>query len=142
MKDSIENQVAQLTEEQKRNMGKIYKKYTISLCSIFVITVITAVFAYFYFGAQAEKAADRYEAMKTQNELQQMQAEMTGSFYVPPANTSTLVAYYDLLQDQGISIMVIGIIGLICEFAVYLIFKKKYPYFSEKKYKYLKKQNK
>jgi len=54
----------------------------------------------------------------------------------------TLYFTYDIIEQKYLSIGIVAGVGFVGLLIIYFIFKRKYPYFSEKKYAYLKKMKK
>ncbi|MBR5239294.1 MAG: hypothetical protein IKW04_01795 [Clostridia bacterium] len=151
MKKTLEEQIAELTPEQKSNMKTIYKKYfccTTCICIIFVIIMIAG-FGYFSKEEQKAKAIYDYKVttIELDNQFKEQLAEINGEMYIGPNSYEVpeVAAAREKYQNMSLAkfgtLVVGGAIGLVSTLAVFCIFKKKYPYFSEKKYKYLKKHN-
>ena len=139
-KISIEQQIAELTIEQKNNMGKIYKKYLISIISIFLLGILAGVGIFAEASIKAERAKeewDRLEAISDFNEA--------NNIYDSSLSRKTIDAideYYDAEQEKSGGIAAGSAVSLLGVLLTFAVFKKKYPYFSEKKYEYLKKMQK
>ena len=127
----IEQQVAELTPEQKNNMGKIYKKYSISIVSILLIFFILVI-AMFAYASSKEKQAKTRADMILENNI----------FSSYDEREELLEEYYDAKQLKPLTLIVGGGVSLAAIVVVCLIIQRKYPYFSEQKYKYLKKMEK
>ena len=139
-KASTEQQIAALTPEQKRSMGTIYKKYIVTLLLIALAGVF--IIAGLFVGATIREgnAKVRYDAIQTQIELNEMTNTYDASLF--DESSEALDEYYDMKQQKNLSLVIGSGVVVVGVLVTYGIFKKKYPYFSEKKYTYLKKQNK
>ncbi len=139
-KISIEQQIAELTPEQKNNMGKIYKRYIICLISVFLIGVLVGIGIFAKASINEKKAKDEHDGLQTKIELSEITHKYDTSLF--DESSEALDEYYDakLLKSSALAIgSAISLIGIL---VVFIAFKKKYPYFSEKKYSYLKKMEK
>ena len=140
---TVEQQVAELTQEQKNNMGKIYKNYVFSLISVVLVGVILIIGIFAYASIEGEKAKDKYDAYQTSQEIREQTDKLQGKItvYGIGEGMELLDEYHKMKLLKPLSLVIGGVVCMIGVIAVYLIFKKKYPYFSEKKYTYLKKMN-
>ena len=140
---TVEQQVAELTQEQKNNMGKIYKNYVFSLISVVLVGVILIIGIFAYASIEGEKAKDRYDAYQTSQEIREQTDKLQGKFtvYGIGEGMELLDEYYKFERLKPLALVIGGVVVMIGVIIVYLVFKNKYPYFSEKKYKYLKKLN-
>ena len=136
-KKTIEQQIAELTPEQKNNMGKIYKKYVLSLISIVLVGVILIIGIFAYASIREEQAKDEHDKIQATIELNK--SNNTYDFSLYDESMEAIDEYYNIKQLKPLSLVIGGIVTMIGVVIVYVIFKKKYPYFSEKKYTYLKK---
>ena len=132
-KKPIEQQVAELTPEQKSKMGKIYKGYLIATISVLLASVIAIVVLYSGASIRCEQAKEKYD---------RLEAQSLYNINLFDERMEAMDAYYDAKIDKGVALMIGGGIGSVCLLAVAIFVKVKYPYFSEKKYTYLKKQQK
>ena len=134
-KQSIEQQVAALTEEQKNNLESIYKKYHRCLIFILIGALVLTLGLYCFFSVREAEAKDRYDAA-TASLL------MSDSYNSPSYKTSyeLLDEYFDAKELTSLAFVIGPAALLVAELIVILLFKQKYPYFSEKKYRYVKKQ--
>ncbi len=136
-KISIQEKIAAMTPEQKRSIGGLYKKYITTLVIIVVIgAVITAGF-YFFFSLQADSAYDEYEAISTTIELDGMKGYCDFSLYEKQLESYNRYCDFEVLKPLSFSFG--GLILIIGTLATFFVYKKKYPYFSEKAHSYLKK---
>lgn len=136
MEMSIEQQVAALTDEQKANMGRIYKRYVTTLLSIVAAVVIVAVAVFVCITLKIDEVQNKREALAIS-----MQLDPLNSLSLFDESSALLDQYYDLQQWKSYVLILAGVTALMAVLIVFVIFKKKYPYFSEKKYTYLKKMN-
>ena len=138
MAKPIEQQIAELTIEQRNSLPKIYKKYLICLGCIVLAGIIVLVSMFAVVSMKLEKAQERYERLETQQALNEMNG--TFDFALSDEKLEAMDEYYDMIPLKPLSLCVGGAIILIGTLALFLIFRLKYPYFSEKKYTYLKKR--
>lgn len=130
---SIEQQITELTPEQRNNMGKIYKKYVISLVSLVIIGVLLSLVIFAAASIKEERAENRYDRYQTELAINPY------DFSLMEASSDAFDEYMDIAENKYLSFVLGGSFILLGCFVVYFIFKIKYPYFSEKKYSYLKK---
>ncbi len=135
MKDTrpIEIQVAELTDEQKMNIKKTYTTQTVISCVFLVCAAVSLIacgmwcmLAYSALGLAADDYFHGSFADDNHSELQdtyyQAQDNVDIAVY---GSAATLI----VVNGSGVAVL-----------AAYMISsKKKYPYYSEKAYKYLKK---
>jgi hypothetical protein len=136
-KVSIEQQIAELTPEQRNNMGKIYKKLILSLIAVVLVGVLVGVGLFVEASIRLEKAEEKHDRISTKIELNTASNSYDFSLY--DEQKEALNEYYDIKQERPVSLVIGTGISFIGVVAVGLVFKAKYPYFSEKKYSYLKK---
>ena len=136
MKDNrpIAVQVAELTDEQRANIPNIYKKHFIfSVCTVLVEFVLMAITAFMYIKAEAMYKEYNSIGLNT-FDLGNIQKR------------SELWQNYDKMSDlvfiMFIVIMVYSVIMIIASLLVKSYITKKYPYYSEKRYRYIKAFNK
>ncbi len=139
-KKPIEQQVAELTLEQKSNMGKIYKKYIIWLIAIFLVGVLVGIGISAEASINEKRAKDKHDKIQTQIELNEATNKYDFSLF--DESLEALDEYYDAKQRKNSALVTGSAISFFGVLGVYFIFKKKYPYFSERKYAYLKKLEK
>lgn len=136
MAKPIEQQVAELTNEQRSSIKSIYKKMVIvEICCIIIGLIISAC-SFVFVAVKAEEAKDRYEMLETQQALNEMNG--TFSFALSDEEMEAMDEYYDYKGIQIFSLLPglgLSLIGIIVS---YCIMKAKYPYYSEGKYKYLR----
>ena len=136
-KISVEQQVAELTAEQKSNMGKIYKKYILSVVLVALAGVLIAIGLFVEAGIKEEKAKDKYDGIQIQQELNELTNEYDFSLF--DESIEALDAYHDAQRQKDTCLMIGSGVAFFGVLTVYFVFRKKYPYFSEKKYACLKK---
>lgn len=144
MKDlrPIEIQVAELNEEQKDNIVKLYKKqfnWTIVAMIVFLIAVV------FFIGFRvvAADAADEHERIETSIALNEV--TNTYNFELYEESMDALNRQYDFKQYSHLSLIIGGGVSIVFSGTALAIVgsgKKKMPYYSEKKYRYIKKMRK
>lgn len=143
MKKTIEQQIAELTSEQKNSMKKIYRKYLISFFSVILVGVILIVGIYLYAAEPAKEAKAKYDELSEQIDiLSDDDWNLDASremFELMEKRGEYFDEYHDMKRLKSSSLGIGGGVGFIGLLVVILIFKKKYPYFSEKKYLYMKK---
>jgi len=137
---TLQEQIAELTEDQKNNMGKIYKKYVISIAVILVISICTIVGLLVTGSIREEKAKEKYDRIQTQ--IAMNERLNIHDFSLLDESSEASDAYYDIIEQKYLSIGIVAGVGFVGLLIIYFIFKRKYPYFSEKKYAYLKKMKK
>ena len=136
-KVSIEQQIAELTPEQKNNMGKIYKRLIVSLVAVVLVGVLAGVGMFVEASIREEKAKEKHERITTKIELNA--ADNTYDFSLFDEQKEALNEYYDIKESKTSTLVIGSGISFLGVVVVGLVFKVKYPYFSEKKYSYLKK---
>lgn len=139
-KMSIEQQVAELTPEQKNNLLKAWKKYVKISIAIVVLMFIALIGMYVEAGIRVEEANDKYERIQTQIALNEYNGGYDSSLY--SARYDAWDELYDAKQDQNRAFIICGGAGFVAALVTLFVFKKKYPHFSEKKCRYLKKMEK
>lgn len=139
-KPSIEQQVAELTPEQRNRMGTVYKKYLITLLLVALAGVLVTIGLFVEANIRETIAHNRHEALQAEIELNEMTNTYNAALF--DESQEALDEYYDSKQQKGLSLMIGSGVMLGGLVITYGIFKKKYPYFSEKKYAYLKKMTK
>ena len=142
MKDTrkLQEQIAEMTEEQKNNMGKIYKKYVLSIVLVFCVGILIALGLFAEASIREGKAKEKHNRIQAQIELNEQTNEYDFSLFDESSNA--LDEYYDMKQQKNLSLVIGSGIAFFGVLITYFIFKRKYPYFSEKKYNYLKKMEK
>lgn len=137
MKKPIEQQIAELTHEQRNSIKGIYKKYIVVYVAVLVIGIIVSAVSFMFVSMKLEKAEERYERLAIQQEINEKNG--TFDFELSDEKTEAMDEYYDLKPIRIFSLLTGPIVILIGTGVIFGIFKSKYPYFSEKKYTYLKK---
>ncbi len=142
MKDTriLQEQIAEMTEEQKNNMGKIYKKYVISLVLVVFVGILIALGLFVEASISEEKAREKYDKIQAQIELNAQMNKYDFSLF--DEKSEALDEYFDMNQQKNMSLGIGSGVAFLGVLITYFIFKRKYPYFSEKKYAYLKKMEK
>lgn len=132
MKDTrpIEAQVAELTDEQKRTIPKIYKYHL-----IFSIVLIVALLAGLLIA--------HVGVVNAQSDYDEIQAKISASPVGYLQYGAESRAAFDAL-DAAVNVRTMfaiigGIVTILLACGAQLLISKKYPYYSEKKYTYLKK---
>lgn len=139
-KISIEQQIAELTPEQRNAMGNIYKKYVISLIVVFLLGVLAAVGMFVEASIREGQANDELDKIQTMIALNEITNKYDFSLF--DESSEALDEYYDAKHDKNWAPAKGSAVSFFGVLIVIIIFKKKYPYFSEKKYTYLKKAQK
>lgn len=139
-KRPIEQQVAELTPEQRNNMGKVFKTYVISLVSILLLFGIAVVALLTFSNAREKEAKEKYDEVQAIVDSFEQKGKYNPNAY--EALELAMDNYYDIREGKALNLMVISIIALFLYLLAIIIIKKKYPYFSDKKYTYLKKLQK
>ena len=137
---TLQEQIAEMTEEQKNNMGKIYKKYVLSIVVVFCVGILIALGLFAEASIREEKAKEKHDRIQAQIESNEQMNEYDFSLFDESSNA--LDEYYDMKQQKNLSLVIGSGIAFFGVLITYFIFKRKYPYFSEKKYNYLKKMEK
>lgn len=137
MKKTIEQQVAELTFEQKNTLKEIYKKFAISVLIVWVVAFLVGAGLFVNFTVKAEEAKDRKESIQTQINLNKMSFNFNFDLYDELYEAED--EYYDMQEKKPLAFFALSGILLIGFGIVLVTFKSKYPYFSEKKYSHLKK---
>lgn len=136
-KVSIEQQIAELTPEQKANMGKLFKKYIAGIVVVCLVAILAAGGLFVETSLRLEKAEERYERISTEIELNAENNTYDLSLF--DEKREALDEYYDIKEERLNSLYVGCAIAFFGVIVIEVIYRKKYPYFSEKKYAYLKK---
>ena len=144
MKDlrPIEIQVAELNEEQKDNIVKLYKKQ-FNWTIVAMIVLIIAVGFFIGFRVVSAEAADEHEKIETSIALNE--DSNTYNFELFEESMDALNRQYDFEQYSHLSLIIGGGVSLIFSgiaLAIVSSGKKQMPYYSEKKYRYIKKMRK
>lgn len=134
-KKTIEQQVAELTPEQKGNLEKIYQKYLKALMVIVLAGVVLAVGIFVYAVVMENQAKDTHEAIQATFALNAQQKGYDASMHDESAKWLDTYHNMKLLKPAAFAIASIAVLIGIC--ILCLIYKVKYPYFSEKKYLYI-----
>ncbi len=138
-KKTIEEQIAELTPEQKNSMGKIYKKLNISIITVFLICIVLIIGIFFYFHNEEKRASDEHDRIQTTIDINSSNYKYDFSLY--DDSDEALDRVYDMQEAQYLTIIIGCLVGILAIGMILVVFKTKYPYYSEKKYKYLKKLN-
>jgi len=164
---TMEQQIAELTPEQKASMGGIYRMYVICLAVMAIAALLVGGGLFLHFNGEANEIGKRIEALEGMREVAEANAEVEAKLSDKLHNEITggeldtvdmkvAVASMEYtgkirdLQDEKSSmqqnryraLMITGAALLVLLVAVIIIFKVKYPYFSENKYEYMKKMQK
>lgn len=138
MKDTrtMQEQVAELSYEQKLSIMKIRKCAVIFEAFLMVILVVALALTVFFHiqAADAKDEADRIDTMRKLDAI-------NGKFSLNSFDEweEAFDRYCDM-QDAGMYTMLIGGVVLVLGGVGELVYiKTKYPYYSDKKYKYIKK---
>lgn len=134
MKDTrpIDIQVAELTPEQKRKIPKIYKAHL-----LFSFILVGALLVALLF-AQIGVLNARSDLEAIQDKINSAVPEWTGIQYFAE-ETAAYEAYDSAIHVRMLISIIGGITVLILALGAQLFISKKYPFYSEKKYTYLKK---
>ena len=130
----IEIQVAELTDEQKRNIPRIF--YGHLALAVALILMLLGVIAFFHF--QTAEAYETYDIMEQQFDINMN----TGKFTSPDFLDEKWDAYdrwERCLQAEFISAAAGGIILLVVALLMQLLSNILFPYYSDKKFFYLSK---
>ncbi len=137
MKKPIEQQIAELTYEQKNSLKDIYKKFLTSFIVVWVIAFLVGAGLFITFTVKAQEAKDRYDYLQTKIDLHA--ANYNWDFDLYDEKMDAFDEYYDMQEKKPLAFFAGGAVLALGLVLVLGIFKSKYPYFSEKKYSYLKK---
>lgn len=137
LEKTIEQQVAELTPQQKNSIKDIYKKFIIVYVVVLVIGIIVSAASFMFVSMKLEQAQERYERLETQQAINEMNG--TFDFALSDEKMEAIDEYYDLKPIRVFSLLTGPVVILIGTGVILVVFKSKYPYFSEKKYTYLKK---
>lgn len=136
----IEQQIAELTPEQKGNMKKIYKRYLTAVIVTFVVSILVGLGIFMDARLKLTQAKDEYDRIDTKIALNQMSNIYDSSLY--DQRYELMDECFELEDRKMFSPAIAGAMMLFGALAIFVVFKVKYPYFSEKKYEYLKKLEK
>ena len=117
-----------------------YKKYVLSIVLVFCVGILIALGLFAEASIREEKAKEKHNRIQAQIELNEQTNEYDFSLFDESSNA--LDEYYDMKQQKNLSLVIGSGIAFFGVLITYFIFKRKYPYFSEKKYNYLKKMEK
>ena len=136
-KTTIEQQVAALTPEQRANMKPIYRKYFSASILVLLLAVVLGVVSFLLISKAADDAKARLD------ELDRLTDE-NPSYILEciDEKLDCIDRYYDMKSLKPMALGVFGIVCILGAIVIYFVFKRKYPYFSEKKYAFIKKQEK
>lgn len=155
MKKNIEQEVATLTPEQKDSLPNIYKTQMIGQTLILAVALIIATICFARFSIKENAAEDNYNLLTSnQNMTMTVDGTITNSLSLDSTQMNSIHildnndAQLQLLEEKNemgtykwVSLVVCGVAGIICLFILHIFLKKKHPYYSGKKYKYLKNNN-
>lgn len=136
-KKTMEQQITELTTEQRNNLGKIFKKLMISYTVIISLGVILSIGLLLFSTMKAGHAKSQYDAI--QNQLDYNQRNNIYNLDLFDESSALFDEYLDWIEFRPLSVTVVAIIAIVAVLITLLIFKIKYPYFSEDKYLYLRK---
>ncbi len=153
MTKNIAQEVAELTSEQKNNIANIHLKQLVGETLIITITLIVAIVSFVRFSIKENAANTTYVFLKENPSFSSISCEIIGDPTDEgsiPLESSQIQSNYNAqmksLEERKemntlkwSSIIICGIFGLICLAVLHIFLKKKHPYYSEKKYRYLKK---
>ena len=134
----IEEQVSQLTKEQRDNIPKI-RKQLISVIAIFAIAcILLGAVASLAYTLKANNALTQFKAtmkelLETDDNLKRFELLVKQNEYLEVYEQSLKVGHYPLVFAA------VGI--LIGATIIIMVFNKKYPYFSEQRYSYIRKED-
>ena len=129
--------MAELTYEQKSSLKDIYKKFLTSFIIVWVVSFLVGASLFVTYAVKAEEAKNEYNYIETQIVLGE--ANSNWNFDLYDKKYEAFEEYNDMNGKKPLAFFAAGAVLLIGFGLVLGIFKVKYPYFSEKKYSYLKK---
>jgi len=140
---TMEQQIASLTPEQRASMKPIYRRYALCLVASIVLAVVVTVVLFLIFRAELAKAEEEYDRLDRAVELEEQKQEMFGGFIdldLLAAHSDAMEHYFDCKGRTFVPFIIGGFMLFALALVVMVVFKVKYPFFSEKRYGYLKKQ--
>ena len=140
MKKPIEQQVAELTPEQRGNLGKAFKLMIMLIIISLLIGILTGLVFYAENKEQEKIAKEKYD--ETQAKIDEASENNIFDLSLYDDNLEAMNEYYDKKNKTYRGVVYGGIVASGCCFASAFYMNYKYPYFSEKKYFYLKKLEK
>lgn len=136
----IEQQVAELTPQQRMSLGKIFKWYLVTLILLVAIGVSLVVGLYVYYDSAADAAELKHDAVQLHIALNEGLGEFDLSLY--DKSQQYLDEYFDMEQMKSSALLIGSGFSFVGVLVLYLVVKLKYPYFSEQKYFYVRKMEK
>lgn len=140
-KNTIEQQVAELTNEQRLTVMSIGKKYRLSLLPAIFISII-AVIVSVCFLAESKDISESIESYQYLRELSMEDLNFTKAFEYSETIDELFDKKDECSKAATTTLIIGGITGIVYIIGTILFFKTKYPYFTEGKYEYLKKLEK
>ncbi len=126
-----------LTPEQKESIRPIYRKYMALLISVILVFLIAVTASIIISSYMAQDAKATYDTLV---ELTENSYSYDASLW---AERSEAFDEYFRIKSLGNTVcLVIETLTLVCIIILRIIFKKKYPYFTENLFYYMKKQEK
>lgn len=106
--------------------------------STFLVGILLIFGVYTYANIKGKEEKERYDAYKVSQEVKKQVDELQGNITAYSMKEETKLAdeCYNMERLKALSLVIGGCLTFVGILVVYLMFKKKYPYFSEKKYKY------
>ena len=126
-----------LTLEQKASIRPIYKKYITLLLSVFLVFVLAMAASIVISSNTAKDAKAKYDMLVEQTE--------NSSFYNASLWEQRSEAFDEYLRIRSLgttAFLTIDVLALIYVIVLRVVFKKKYPYFTEDLFYYMRKQEK
>ena len=141
MKKTIEQQVAELTPEQRGSLKKIYKRTFVAELIVAGIALFACLAMFIFLGIETAEAKEEMEYYQTQIEIEENMPGFHFDFELHEEYQEAMDEYYDLKQITNIGYIAIGLFAILAIVGIAVFVKTKYPYFSEAKYRYCKKNN-
>ena len=136
----IEQQVAELTPAQRNNLGKIFVGYLVSLILLIAIGLGVGVGMFLYYDEAADEAEMKMDAIDLEIDLNNRLGIIDTDLYDEQEEYTD--EYYDMKEMKSLSLIIAPGIAFVGILVLVLVVKFKFPYFSEKKYNYVKKMEK
>ena len=105
-----------------------------------MVGVLVAVGMFVEARIRERRAKDEHDKIQTMIALNEKNNKYDFSLF--DESSDALHEYYDAKRDKSSALVKGSVISFFGVLAVIIVFKKKYPFFSEKKYTYLKKAQK
>ena len=141
MKKPIEQQVAELTLEQRGSLKKIYKRTLVAELIVAGIAIFACLAMFIFLGIETAEAKEEMEFYQTQIEIEENMPGLNFDFELHEEYREAMDEYYDLKQVTNIAYIAIGLLAMLAIVGIAIFVKTQYPYFSEAKYRYCKKNN-